>query len=445
MDSCKALVLEDDPDLAELLGRVLTSLGLEVAITHRIADARELIRDRSPCLMLVDIDLPDGNGIDLMAELNNETRGRFIVVSGNTSQQSMIKSIRHQAADVVVKPINLDDLKKVISRNIPRQSANDERLAAERSINGPDALVSWVETGDVQPLRDLRTIVSHASTQEQSHVLIEGDHGTDKFSVAKLIHKRSRRSGECLRIDCTSEQDKLASERFFGLEDPSTGECLHKGYLEQAAGGTLVLDDVLELNSVIQARLIAFLESGRFVRVNGIREVRATVSLVAISRNTSRQLLESHRLKPDLYYRLARYRVRVPSLAHCAADLKSIAVYLAEQVGRKYRHHKALSTESIGYVESVSWSGNVLELRNHIEQAYLVASGDELELGAIKKESVISPKNDDVDSMIGLSFWEIERKLLFATLDHFRGNKELTAKTLGISLKTLYNRLNAYE
>ncbi len=437
-----ALVLDDDLALSGLFSQVLQSQGYEVSTAHRVADARRIILEKAPKLMLVDIDLPDGNGLDLMAELNNSTKDRFIVISGNTSQQSVIKSIKCRARDVLVKPVDLAQLKRAIQ---PRTQQNE---LINEAANDPSSneITSWVEVGHSPVLQQLKIMIGRVASHPTSHVLIEGESGTQKFSVAELIHERSRRGGPLVRMNCAAENDARVTERLFGLEDPETGDCLHKGYLEQAAGGTLVIDDITELHPSLQSRLLSFMKTGRFRRVNGRNGIGVSVATVSICQEQSTNILESESLRSDLYFHLAQYTLRVPALRQCIDDAIRFSRYYCQVLSQKHDRAIKLSAEAEDLIAKHSWPNNVLELSMALDTAAADMAENESEITHLLTNA---PQEDeqvrDIDQLVGTSFWQLEKQLLLATLDHHAGDKRATAKMLGISLKTLYNRINAYQ
>lgn len=438
-----SLVLEDDVTLAKAYQRVLESLGYEVSLAHRIDEARGLIRDKAPDLMLVDIDLPDGNGLDLMAELRNDTRGRFIVISGDDSQRAAIKSIRNQAVELLLKPVDLDSLRQTLSPLTSRPSGDEmTHNAAGSALAGKSG---WIHVGKHHALSALRTAMSYSAERSRGHALITGETGVDKISVARSIHERGRRSGQCLVIDCSDEQGEIGMVRIFGREDSNTGEILHKGYIEQAAAGTLILDHVEKLPAEIQSRLLPFLDSGSFRRVDGISGAEATLSVIGIARSSHTTDVDETSLRSDFLFRLAQITLAVPNLRQCRDDIQAIADLLLAQCLPEKAEAKVFSAASKSLLAKTTWRRNIRELRSVIEQAVAATPrGKQVELIPENARSVTSEPQSEIDKWVGTTIWEFERQLLNATLTHFDGDKEKTAKTLGVSLKTLYNRMNAY-
>lgn len=438
-----SLVLEDDITLARAYQRILESLGYNVAVAHRVDEARALIRDKAPELLLIDIDLPDGNGLDLMEELRNDTRGRFIVISGDNSQRAAIKSIRNQAVELLLKPVDLASLRARLSPMAAGRSAGEAPQSSGSLAAG--GKVGWIHVGTHHALSALRTAMSYSAERSRGHALITGETGVEKPSVAQAIHERGRRTGQCLLIDCSDEQGEIGMVRIFGREDPETGEILHRGYIEQAAAGTLVLDHVEKLPPEIQSRLVPFLDSGSFRRVDGVRGAEATLSVIGIARSSGTTDVDETSLRSDFLFRLAQITLAVPNLRQCRDDIQTIAdSILAHSLGEK-SGDRVFSAASRHRIANATWRRNIRELRSVIEQAVAVTGpGEEVEIVLDNAHLSTAEPESEIDRWVGTTIWEFERQLLNATLTHFDGDKEKTAKTLGVSLKTLYNRMNAY-
>ena len=441
-----AVVLEDDKTLAGALARVVRSLGYEVAIADTIAKARRRVGEREPAIMLVDVNLPDGDGLEFMAELAETVRPNFVVITGDSSQQVAVKCIRARAFDMLPKPIKLADLKDTVTRAI---NARESELVGIESANAesiPRVDTSTIAVGESIASRDLRTMIKQAASMPRCLVIIEGDTGTEKNAVAEAVHVKSQRLGRIITVNCAGERDRNAHSRLFGVEDPAGGQAKHQGYLEQAAAGTLVLDDVTELAPELQARLLSFMDTGQFLRTDGIQPVRAKVGVIGIARSSVEEALEAGQLREDFYYRLAQFSVRVPRLQQRAEDKLAIAEHLLREINERSGTRKVLSDQAKQALADYSWPGNVRELKNALHRACIESdSSSRIEFRDLEEDTSSEARNRQIGEFVGKTFWQIEKELLYATLDHNGGDKEKTSKMLGISLKTLYNRLHAYS
>lgn len=440
-----AIVLEDDRTLADALVRVVKSLGYDVGVAGTIAEARKRISERTPTMMLVDVNLPDGDGIRFMSEIQQTIRPSFVVITGDSSQQVAVKCIRANAFDMLPKPIRLADLKDTVARAFDAH----ERAALASDADDDESLAhvggSTLEIGSSGASEDLRAMIRQASAMSRCLVVIEGETGTEKVAVAEAVHLRSRRPGRLVSVNCAGETDANAHSRFFGVEDNETGETRHEGYLEQAGAGTLVLDDVTALSTDLQARLLSFIDSGQFMRTGGIQPVRAKVGIVGIARTAVKEALANGGLREDFYYRLAQFSIRVPRLHQRAEDKIAIAEHLLADLNERNGTGHALSDAARRAIADYPWPGNVRELRNALQRACVVLDSDGLiDLEGLAEQAPVDIQEQQIGEFVGKTFWQIEKELLYATLDVQGGDKEKTAKMLGISLKTLYNRLHAY-
>ena len=441
-----AVVLEDDKTLANALARVVRSLGYEVAIADTIAKARRRVSEREPAIMLVDVNLPDGDGLEFMAELAETVRPNFVVITGDSSQQVAVKCIRARAFDMLPKPIKLADLKETVTRAIDARESELVGIDSANADSIPRIDTSTIAVGDSIASQDLRTMIKQAASMPKCLLIIEGDTGTEKNAVAEAVHVRSQRLGRVITVNCAGERDKNAHNRFFGVEDGAGGQAKHQGYLEQAAAGTLVLDDVTELAPELQARLLSFMDTGQFMRTDGIQPVRAKVAIVGIARSPIDAALESKALREDFYYRLAQFSVRVPRLQQRAEDKLVIAEHLLREINERSGTRKVLSDQAKQALIDYTWPGNVRELKNALHRACIESdAASRIEFRDLEEDTSSEVRNQQIGEFIGKTFWQIEKELLYATLDHNGGDKEKTSKMLGISLKTLYNRLHAYS
>lgn len=440
-----AIVLEDDDTLANALSRAVSSMGYEVGIAHTLAAARKLVSERRPAVMLVDVTLPDGDGLQLMSEMDGPDRPSFIVITGDSSQKLAVQCIRAKAFDMLSKPIRLGDLKAVVGRALEAHEQIAQQRVADAGSGAVNLESPTIAIGSSAASRDLRTMIARAAAMQRVLCLVEGDTGVEKNAVAEAIHHQCRCPGRLITVNCAGEKDAQSHSRFFGVQGPGDADSHVPGYIEQAAGGTLVLDDITELSVDLQARLLGFIDSGHFMRTNGVTSLKARVGLLGIARRSVKDAIASGNLREDFYYRLAQCVVKVPRLHQRSEDKLEIAEHLLAGINERKATAYTLSAQAREVIESSIWPGNIQELKNTLHRACLDCDGSELTLEALSTASSSEGETQQINEFVGKTFWQIEKELLYATLDHHGGDKEKTAKTLGISLKTLYNRLHAYS
>jgi DNA-binding NtrC family response regulator len=280
-------------------------------------------------------------------------------------------------------------------------------------------------------------------------VLLVGESGTGKELIAQAIHQISPRSTQAfVAVNCGAIPAHLIEAALYGHEKGSfTGASRqHIGYFEHASKGTLFLDEITEMPLEMQVKLLRVLESGTFIRVGGDEEVKVDVRLVAATNRDLDTAVKQGNLREDLMYRLAVFPLRIPPLRERGADIELLAQQFLEQLNEKSGTHKVFSGSSLDLMRSYTWPGNVRELKNVVQRAYILAT-DTLNI-----EECITDMNAKKPTMhegylnffVGTPLADAQKEIILATLKHYSGNKKLTAEALGISLKTLYNRLKEY-
>jgi DNA-binding NtrC family response regulator len=283
--------------------------------------------------------------------------------------------------------------------------------------------------------------------QTDATVLIVGDSGSGKELVASTIHRRSARSKQpFVAVNCGAIPATLIEAELFGYEKGAfTGAAKqHRGYLERACGGTLLLDEITEMPLEMQVRLLRVLETGTFCRVGGDQEIRAEARIIAATNRDPATAVAENFLREDLMYRLAVFPITLPPLRARGDDVELLARHFLTQLNVDAGTSKAFSRASLAMLRSHSWPGNVRELKNCVQRAFILCD-DEVELQGMAAVSRGSGNDGTcLRFSIGTPLAVMEKKTIFATLDHCSGNKRRAAEVLGVSLKTLYNRLAEY-
>ena len=283
----------------------------------------------------------------------------------------------------------------------------------------------------------------------EATVLLVGESGTGKELVANAIHQASARlSKPFVAVNCGAIPAHLIEAALFGHEKGSfTGAVRqHIGYFEHASHGTLFLDEITEMPVEMQVKLLRVLESGTFLRVGGDEEVKVDVRLIAATNRDLESAVKQGNLREDLMYRLAVFPVRIPPLRERGTDIELLAQHFLHELNDKGGTEKVFSRSSLEVIRSYSWPGNVRELKNVVQRAYILAS-DTLDVEECISD--VSTKKATVHEgylnfFVGTPLADAQKEIILATLKHYSGNKRLTAEALGISLKTLYNRLKEY-
>ena len=335
------------------------------------------------------------------------------------------------------------------SNFVSMPALDDEQLDAMHAAGSEQATRCGEIHGASAPMKHLfRMIEKVAPTR--ANVLVSGESGTGKELVAAEIHRLSReRDRAFIAINCGAVSPQLIEAELFGHERGSfTGAVrMHKGCFERAAGGTLFLDELTEMSPEMQIKLLRVLETGRFCRVGADDEIKVKVRVIAATNRDPQEAVEAGLLRSDLYYRLAVFPINMPCLRERGDDVELLAKLFLQRLNDEEDTGKTLSRSSRRLLREYHWPGNVRELKNVVHRAYIMADQElDLSLAVGPSRTLVAPvATDCITFPLGSKLADAEQRLIFATLGYCGGNKTQTAEVLGVSLKTLYNRLNEYQ
>jgi DNA-binding NtrC family response regulator len=323
-------------------------------------------------------------------------------------------------------------------------------LAAARAASSPAPARFGRLHGASTAMQEVYRMIERVAPTEAT-VFVTGESGCGKELVASTVHECSARAhGPFVAVNCGAIPQNLIEAELFGHEKGAfTGAMkTHRGYFERAAGGTLFLDEITEMPMDMQVRLLRVLETGRFTRVGGDQEFRADVRIVAATNRDPLQAVKEGHLREDLMYRLAVFPIDVPPLRERGEDVELLAHHFLAQLNEEAATGKALSPRAVAALRAHPWPGNVRELRNVVQRAFIMADDRLVELDHTSFGTVPCARPVPADCLqfaLGTSLADMERTTIFATLEHCSGNKRRCAEILGVSLKTLYNRLAEYQ
>ena len=447
----RAVLVDDDTDFQSALAEVVRAEGFAVETAATLKAARELLDARLPDLLVVDLNLPDGSGLELLGELEGKPPIEVILITGNATVDSAVEALRRGAADYLTKPVDMPRLKSVLVNVARRRELREEIQTLRGELRSLGRFGPMIGASSV--MQKVYDLVSRVAPTDAT-VLVQGESGTGKELVAQTVHQLSRRRKQpFLPLNCGAVSPQLIESELFGHERGSfTGaERTHKGVFERATGGTLFLDEITEMPIELQVKLLRVLESGVVARIGGERELQVDVRVIAATNKEPEKAVSEGKLREDLLYRLSVFPIRLPPLRERTGDVELLVEYFLSQLNEAEGTSKRFTREALTRLQAHHWPGNVRELKNLVHRAHILADVDidpsclpptgASPLGALETGmdgSVLQLK-------VGCSVAEAERRLILATLDACGGNKEKAAKMLGISLKTLYNRLNEYR
>ncbi|HJV70759.1 sigma-54 dependent transcriptional regulator [Ideonella sp.] len=480
------LIVDDDADSAATLRDLVALENFSVAVAHTLRDARRQIAMQSPDLVLLDLQLPDGSGLDLFADPELVASSELVLITGHASLETSIEALRLGAADYLVKPIVMKQLHGVLSRFMKPSAlkADVARLNAGLASGGPFGLLWGQAPAMLRVYEQISRVAGTAVT-----VFVTGESGTGKELVAQTVHDLSRRrSRPFLAVNCGAISPNLIESEIFGHEKGSfTGaDRQHLGFFERANGGTLFLDEITEMPLELQVKLLRVLETGRFMRVGSTQSQEADVRVIAATNRAPQDAVSAGKLREDLLYRLNVFPIELPPLRARMSDVGLLAQHFLDGICAQEGAVKRFSAKALDRLGCYPWPGNVRELRNAVQRAYVMATGDVIDdewmpraqqalqpsaaaasapaeatsepavaaeppasfapepVAAPAAAPAAMPGADSVTLPIGITMAQAERLLIEATLRHHKYQKERTAAVLGISLKTLYNRLKEY-
>jgi DNA-binding NtrC family response regulator len=441
-----ALLVDDDiPNLAAL-AELVEREGFSTTRATTLEDARSRLSEKLPDLVLVDLFLPDGRGIELLKDLEGKPAPDLVLITGNASVETAIEALRTGVADYLPKPVDIPRLKTILA-NVSRTRELKEEI---------DALREELRTlghfgpmiGSSTAMQRVYDLIARVAPTDAT-VLLTGDSGTGKDLAAQTVHGLSkRRKSPFMPLNCGAISPSLIESELFGHERGSfTGASrMHKGYFERAVGGTLFLDEITEMPVELQVKLLRVLETGVLLRVGGVEPVPVDVRVIAATNRDPEEAVGLGKLREDLLYRLKVFPIRLPTLQERGEDVVLLAEHFLNQLNRDEISAKSFSPGAIERMRIHNWPGNVRELKNVVHRAFILAD-DEIGPECLPPEvgGERSPRGPDLRFRVGASIGEVEQRLILATLEHLRGDKKRAAEVLGISLKTLYNRLHAYR
>lgn len=443
-----ALIVDDERKSLSALTELVEKEGFSALSAASLTEARESLGKTHPDVILTDLMLPDGNGLELLQELDPAHRPEVILITGFATVDSAVEALRTGVLDYLTKPVDVRRLKTALA-NVSRTLAFKEEIGSLRDelreLGRFGRLIG--NSAVMQKVYDL--VVKVAPTD--ATVLLVGESGTGKEEVAATIHELGRRRGHpFLPVNCGAVPPNLIESELFGHERGSfTGATqLHRGYFERVSRGTLFLDEITETPLELQVKLLRVLETGTLLRVGGDEPVPVDVRVIAASNRSPEAAVKEGKFREDLLYRLNVFPIVLPPLRERNGDIELLADFFLGQLNREEGASKKFAPAAYRRMAAYHWPGNVRELKNMIRRAFIL-SEELVEMEGLPVGST-SPAIPGILSapeaiQVGMSLAEIERHFILATLEHFGGDKRKAAEVLGISLKTIYNRLNNYS
>lgn len=440
----RVLLVDDDPDIRESLGSALDPARYVLVSASDGTSALTLAEGFSPEVVLLDLGLPDVQGLDLIPRLREIDEMTGIVVLTATSEISVVvRAMRLGADNFLVKPVSLDTLNDVLGRTLLARRRDRQLRAMVVRSSGPEAPVL---VGSSRPMRRVVDLITQVADTDAT-VLLEGESGTGKGMAAEMIHMSSARvDGPFLDMNCAGLTPTLLESELFGYEKGAfTDASLAKqGLLEIASGGTVFLDEIGEMPAEVQSKLLKVLESRRFRRVGGLRDITTNVRLVAASNRDLKAAVQDGGFREDLFYRLNVFAINIPPLRHRADDILELAHHflgdLNRTMGTKVNGFDANASDILKHY---SWPGNVRELRNVVERAVILVRDGQIRSHHLPVDLLKPSKTGAAAAIRPLT--DAEADHISLALEVTGGNIKRAAELLEISRTTLYNKIKALK
>ena len=443
----RALLIDDDEDFLAGLAEVAEQEGFAVENAGSLKEARDRLSRGPVDIVVADLALPDGRGTELLEELKDTMGTDVIIISGVATVDSAIEALRLGALDYLTKPLDMRRLKAVLANAARVRSLKQQVGTLRGELRKFGRFGKMI--GSSPQMQKVYDLIGKVAPTDAT-VLITGESGTGKELVAQaIVDLSTRRHRPFIPLDCGAIPPTLIESELFGHERGSfTGASQQRrGHFERASGGTLFLDEITEMPVELQVKLLRVLESGGLTRVGGETRIPVTVRLIAASNRSPKEAIQAKKLREDLYYRLNVFPIVLPPLRERGEDAMMLADHFLAGMNDSEGTAKRLTADAKERIRSYPWPGNVRELKNELQRAFIL-SEDMIELeGLVPGPHPMSAPQFGAQppADVGeVSLDESERQLILATLERCGGDKKRAAEILGVSLKTLYNRLHLY-
>ncbi|MCU7937380.1 MAG: sigma-54 dependent transcriptional regulator [Candidatus Thiodiazotropha sp. (ex Dulcina madagascariensis)] len=440
-----ALIVDDEPDICELLEITLMRMGIDAHSVFDLTTARKLLKEQSFDLCLSDMRLPDGNGIDLVRHIN-QTYPQLPVamITAHGNMESAIQALKAGAFDFVSKPVDLEMLRKLVQQAIKL----GKREASTTSPSKPPSGENSPMLGNSPPMQRVRQLIDKLA-RSQAPVYISGESGTGKELAARLIHQQGPRADHpFVAVNCGAIPQELMESELFGHKKGSftgaTGD--HQGLFLSADGGTLFLDEIADLPLHMQVKLLRAIQEKHIRPVGGQQEVPVDARIISATHKDLAQLVENGDFRQDLFYRINVIELPIPSLRERVDDIPLLSQHFLTRIARESGDKKPkLSPGALDKLMGYGFPGNIRELENILERSVTLLEGSELEADDLHLPAAQqSIQQTGSTRPLGDKMEQVEREAILEALEETRWNRTAAAKKLGMTLRSLRYRLEKF-
>ena len=449
----RVLVVDDNDRARQSMADVLRAAGHEVAASASAAEALRLVDQHAFDVIITDLQMPGMDGLAFIRALaERQVESQIVMVTAFASVASAVEAMRYGAFDYIEKPFDVEQLEELVARAL-RHGA---KVGRRSSVPSADETGKGVMIGESQAMKLLRQRIAQAAPTDET-VLITGESGTGKELVARCLHAASRRAPRALvSLNCPALSPQLMESELFGHERGAftSADAPRVGRFELAEGGTILLDEISEIDPPLQAKLLRVLQERTYERVGSSQTRRANVRVVATTNRKLADEVAAGKFRQDLFYRLAVVPIEVPPLRERLEDVPLLVRHFAAAAAARLGSPVCeLAGDALELLSSYHWPGNVRELENLLTRASVLSSGRqinaaELRCWLMEPGSIAPGEASDAGSAgaieVGMKLDEMERRLIEVTLEHFAGHRAKAAQALGIGIRTLTNKIRQY-
>ena len=443
----KILVVDDEVQIRTLLSRMLELEGYEVCQAGDCRTALKQLEFQSPDVVLCDVFLPDGNGVDLVSSVKKTTPNvEIILLTAHGNIPDGVQAIKNGAFDYITKGDDNNKIIPLVSRAVEKARMNVRLEKLEKKVGHTYSFDSGL--GDSKALKDAVSLAQKVSGTDVP-VLLTGETGTGKEVFAQAIHYNSKRAKQnFVAVNCSSFSKELLESEMFGHKAGSFTGALKdkKGLFEEADNGTIFLDEIGEMAFELQAKLLRILETGEYIKIGDTKPTRVNVRVVAATNRNLPEEITAGRFREDLFYRLSVFQIHLPPLRERAGDVRILAkAFVKDFSVRLARPVTEITPAFLEALEQQPWKGNIRELRNVIERSLIVCESERLDVADLPLD-IQNTHYEQSDETTPGSFElsAMERRHIARVLEYTKGNKTEAARLLKIGLTTLYRKIEEY-
>jgi DNA-binding NtrC family response regulator len=446
MDHPRVLVVDDDVDVGGLLREALSRWGYDVSLATSGREAVRLISHQIFDAALVDIWMPEMDGLQVLEEIKRHDPAlEVVMMTGNPMVETAVQALKSGAYDYLIKPLNLDEMQVLMQQVLEKRFLSREVHSLRSRLADHLAVKDLV--GSSPGMTRVKEVIATIADSD-SPVLIEGESGTGKELVAAAIHRQSQRSkGPFVPVNCSAIPADLMESEFFGhVRGAFSGAVADAlGLFRSAHGGTLFLDEIAELSPALQAKLLRVLQEKEIRPVGSTKTHAVSVRMIAATNKNLEAVVQGGSFRQDLFYRLNVVRIVVPPLRERRDDIPALITYFIRRFNERFRRDvKGIAPDAIAALTAYDFPGNVRELENLLERAYALGARDEIERAsfpefAVRSDAPVVTVDEPIPTID-----QAERDLIARALSRFKNDKDQAARALGLTVRTLYRRIKKF-